>query len=128
LNGERDSDKDKCSATYVGKVTDEEKQQRTRKRAQREKGSSSDGAAKEDSDGDDDDDEEQDLYAVLGLSQDGEEFPTERQIKKAFRKLSVKYHPDKNSQLKSKQDQATAAQRFKEISDAYGYVESKIAL
>jgi preprotein translocase subunit Sec63 len=38
----------------------------------------------------------------------------EREIKKAFRKLSVKYHPDKNGGNKA------AAIKFKNIADAYG--------
>ena len=34
-----------------------------------------------------------DYYKVLGVSKDA----SERDIKKAFRKLAVQYHPDKNS-------------------------------
>jgi curved DNA-binding protein len=50
-----------------------------------------------------------DYYAVLGVgkSASGEE------IKKAFRKLAVKYHPDRNPGDKQ------AEERFKEISEAY---------
>ena len=36
--------------------------------------------------------EEKDLYGTLGISRDA----SQREIKKAFRKLSRKYHPDKN--------------------------------
>jgi len=50
-----------------------------------------------------------DYYAVLGV---GKTASTE-EIKKAFRKLAVKYHPDRNPNDKS------AEERFKEISEAY---------
>ncbi len=49
-----------------------------------------------------------DYYKVLGVSRDA----TQDQIKKAFRKLAVKYHPDKNPGNKE------AEVRFKEITEA----------
>lgn len=50
-----------------------------------------------------------DYYEVLGVSKNA----TTDEIKKAFRKLAVKYHPDKNPNDK------TAEEKFKEVSEAY---------
>ena len=50
-----------------------------------------------------------DYYEVLGVSKDA----TEEEIKKAYRKLAMKYHPDKNKGDKD------AEEKFKEISNAY---------
>lgn len=50
-----------------------------------------------------------DYYAILGVSRDA----TEADIKKAYRKLAVKYHPDKNPNNKE------AENKFKEINEAY---------
>lgn len=50
-----------------------------------------------------------DYYASLGL----EKGASDEEIKKAFRKLAIKYHPDKN------QGNAEAEQKFKEINEAY---------
>ncbi len=52
---------------------------------------------------------EKDFYAVLGVSQDA----SADEIKKAYRKLAQKYHPDANP------DDASAEEKFKEISEAY---------
>ena len=50
-----------------------------------------------------------DLYEVLGISKTADE----KTIKKAYRKLAKKYHPDMNPGDK------TAEQKFKEVTDAY---------
>jgi len=50
-----------------------------------------------------------DYYKVLGLDKKA----TPDEIKKAFRKLAVKYHPDRNPNDKSAED------KFKEINEAY---------
>ena len=52
---------------------------------------------------------EKDYYAVLGVSKDA---PKE-EIKKAYRKLAQKYHPDANK------DDKNAETRFKEITEAH---------
>lgn len=51
------------------------------------------------------------LYSVLGLNKDNN--PSQHDIKKAFRKLAMEYHPDKNK------DNPDAESKFKEISHAY---------
>ena len=50
-----------------------------------------------------------DFYETLGVSKDS----TQSEIKKAYRKLALKYHPDKN------QGDKEAESKFKEISAAY---------
>lgn len=50
-----------------------------------------------------------DLYEVLGISRDS----NQDTIKSAYRKLAVRYHPDKNP------DDREAEEKFKEISRAY---------
>jgi molecular chaperone DnaJ len=49
-----------------------------------------------------------DFYVLLGVSRDA----TEADIKKAYRKLAMEFHPDRNSA-------ADAESRFKEITEAY---------
>ncbi|MGL5648713.1 MAG: molecular chaperone DnaJ [Clostridium sp.] len=50
-----------------------------------------------------------DYYEVLGL----EKGASDAEIKKAFRKLAIKYHPDKNK------DNKEAQEKFQEINEAY---------
>lgn len=53
-----------------------------------------------------------DPYSVLGVSRDA----SEEEIKKAYRALSRKYHPDANI---NNPDKAQAEEKFKEIQQAY---------
>ncbi len=59
-----------------------------------------------------------DYYQTLGISGDA----SQEDIKRAFRKLAFKYHPDTNPG-----NEEQAAERFKEINEAYGVLgdESK---
>src|SRR5579862_3458982 len=50
-----------------------------------------------------------DYYQVLGVNRDA----SEEEIKKAFRKLAMKYHPDRNSGSKDTEE------NFKEAKEAY---------
>ena len=50
-----------------------------------------------------------DLYAVLGIAREA----GEAEVKKAYRKLAMEYHPDRNNGDKS------AEEKFKEITEAY---------
>lgn len=55
-----------------------------------------------------------DYYNILGVSKDADE----NEIKKAYRKLALKYHPDKNSA-------ADAKKKFHDISEAYEVLSDK---
>ena len=50
-----------------------------------------------------------DYYALLGLSRDA----SDDDLKKAYRKLAMQYHPDRNAGSRESEE------KFKEITDAY---------
>ncbi|SBT72743.1 40 kDa heat shock protein, putative [Plasmodium ovale] len=54
----------------------------------------------------------QDYYSILGVPRDA----TENDIKKAYRKLAMKWHPDKHV---DEADKKVAEEKFKSISEAY---------
>ena len=54
--------------------------------------------------------EKRDYYEVLGVSKNA----TQDEIKKAYRKLAKKYHPDANPDNKEE-----AEAKFKEVNEAY---------
>jgi molecular chaperone DnaJ len=56
-----------------------------------------------------------DYYDVLGVNKSA----SPEDIKSAYRKLAVKYHPDKNPGDKAAED------KFKEASEAYGILSDK---
>ncbi|CAM9865272.1 unnamed protein product, partial [Heterosigma akashiwo] len=51
-----------------------------------------------------------DYYQVLGLAKGADE----NEVKRAYRKMAVKWHPDKNPDNKEE-----AEQQFKKVSEAY---------
>jgi len=56
-----------------------------------------------------------DYYKILGVTKES----TDKEIKKAYRTLSKKYHPDKNPDNKESED------KFKEVSEAYSILSDK---
>ena len=54
-----------------------------------------------------------DYYKILGINRNA----SADEIKKAYRKMALKYHPDRNSE--SEESKKIAQRKFQEISDAY---------
>ena len=56
-----------------------------------------------------------DYYEVLGVAKNA----TEEEIKKAYKRLAIKYHPDRNP------DNKEAEEKFKEAAEAYEVLHDK---
>ena len=61
-------------------------------------------------------DDENDYYKILGVKKEA----TEAEIKKAYRKLALKWHPDKNPNNREE-----AEEKFKKINEAYSVLSDK---
>ena len=60
------------------------------------------------------------FYKVLGV----DESSTNDEVKKAYRKMAIKHHPDKFSQLGEEQQNA-AKKKFQKIQEAYEYIKKE---
>lgn len=61
-----------------------------------------------------------DYYSILGVDKNA----SDEDIKKAFRKLSLKWHPDKHVN-DSEAEKKAAEEKFKDIAEAYGVLSDK---
>lgn len=61
--------------------------------------------------------EKRDYYEVLGVDKTA----TDKEIKKAYRKLARKYHPD----VVGEDEKEEATEKFKEISEAYAVLSDE---
>ncbi len=62
---------------------------------------------------------QKDPYKVLGITKDA----TDDEVKKAYRKMAMKYHPDRVAGM-SEEMQRNAAEQMKEINEAYEQIKS----
>lgn len=62
-----------------------------------------------------------DFYEILGLSK---ESASEDDIRRAYKRLALKYHPDKQGQ-KSEEEKKDAENKFKKLAEAYEILSDK---
>ena len=60
-----------------------------------------------------------DPYKVLGITREA----TDDEVKKAYRRMALKYHPDRVAGM-SEEMQRSAAEQMKEINEAYDHIKS----
>ena len=63
---------------------------------------------------------EKNYYDILGVKKDA----SKDDIRRAFKKLSLKYHPDKHIN-DSEEDKKKAEEKFKEAAEAYSVLSDK---
>ena len=64
--------------------------------------------------------EKRDYYEVLGVPREA----TKEEIKKAYRKMAMKYHPDKVAHL-GESFKKTADEKFKKVNEAYERIKKE---
>ena len=62
----------------------------------------------------------EDFYEILGVSKSA----SASEIKKAYRKMAIKHHPDKVNQL-GEEHQKAAKEKFQKIQDAYEVIKKE---
>ena len=63
---------------------------------------------------------DKDPYRVLGIDSSA----TDEEVKKAYRRMAMKYHPDRVADM-SEEIQQNAAKQMKEINEAYEVIKSR---
>ena len=64
--------------------------------------------------------DKRDYYEVLGVEKNA----SDGEIKKAYRKLAMKYHPDKVNSL-GEEVRQNATEKFRKVKEAYDYLKQQ---